>query len=352
MAKLTALVQYPFLGAIVAKVPAPPAEDRKSFWLPSDDSLRTCGQVGRFSVHMRLVVGLPSRWSVTPEGFCHVAIDLIRMRITGHEDEPIPVPPEDAPRGTYRPRREYLDGRKGEYTGAALTAFRRAITFFRYELGFPAREDLVHDSRERVLFEWYDEDGNEIRDGTQVLGSARIPGRIAVWRYGASIFDPEIHCESLGDALANDPMPSSGEVLRADALDAAVGEDSRHATLSLAIACEVAIKERYEELLVGDDSHAGRALAWMWGDRIPRRADLLKGFAKTAFGESFIEYDKQAYDRINSLFEARNRAAHALEPTLPQQGGERREVSTDDLKDWWEASRILFEWLDELSPSG
>ncbi|MBM0741382.1 hypothetical protein JOY44_07075 [Phormidium sp. CLA17] len=120
----------------------------------------------------------------------------------------------------------------------------------------------------------------------------------------------------------------------------------RRAVLELAIACELATKQSF----FGEASRAGLAFEYLEdkGRVNVKVLDLITGVAVQVIGQSFKDFDKNAYIDIDHLFRCRNKVAHRGEPKFKDDTGKEYEISEEILQRWWDSAEKLFRWLDSF----
>ena len=136
------------------------------------------------------------------------------------------------------------------------------------------------------------------------------------------------------------------EELLSDAQAAILQKNCRRGLLELAIACEIAIKQKFFR----KKTPAGDIFEYLEDSRrlnVPAK-ELIDGGAKQAFGTSFKEEFSSDYQNIDFLFRCRNKIAHRGEIKYKDNSGTIHNVDEATIKKWWVSVAILLDWLKGL----
>ena len=236
----------------------------------------------------------------------------------------------------------YYDSRKNAYQGAALEAADRLIKFFKYKLHNPNLPKLGRrDFRNPA---WSVEGGMPFSPTLIFDSPLYMPDQ----GFGIKHLSSQ-SMSDLEDALQNPIQPSLSEELMSDAQSALLNDNLRQATLEMAIACEVAVKQAF----FAKATPAGAAYEYLEEKRSVRVpvVDLIDSIAKSAFGASFREDENSHYKHIDLLYRCRNKVAHRGELMYKDDSGTVCTVNKDTLAIWWGSVLNLLEWLRAKTPS-
>ncbi len=73
---------------------------------------------------------------------------------------------------------------------------------------------------------------------------------------------------------------------------------------------------------------------------------LIDAVAKQVFGESFKDFNKDAYKNIDYLFRCRNKVAHRAEVVYRDDRNVLHKIDLSTLNQWWESIGKMFDWLN------
>ena len=234
----------------------------------------------------------------------------------------------------------YYDSRKNAYQGAALEAADRLIKFFKYKLHNPNLPKL---SRRDVRNPAWSVEGGMPFSPTLIFDS---PVYMPDQGFGIKHLSRQ-RISDLEDALQNPIQPSLSEELMSDAQSALLHGNLRQATLEMAIACEVAVKQAH----FSKATNAGGAYEYLMAKVRVKVIEMVSSMAKAAFGKSFKECEPDHYKNIDALFQCRNNVAHKGELTYKDESGAVCAVNKDTLAIWWGSVLNLLGWLRVNAPS-
>lgn len=226
-----------------------------------------------------------------------------------------------------------------DYVSVAVRILNNLFSYFKYILNNP-RLVLVseHDSQLQMP-DWFNESGKHYPINCLIAIVELLP-RISV--FGLNCYTDKNH-DDLEKSLLGQTQVSLFEELLSDAQTAVFENNVRRAALELAIATEVLIKNYFFQQY----TTASDVYEYLFDKEKIRISviELIDGVAKKALGESFKEHNKKAYDDIDNLFRCRNKIAHHGKAQFSGNSGVVYEVTPDVLKEWWDAVRLLNEWL-------
>jgi len=181
-------------------------------------------------------------------------------------------------------------------------------------------------------YEWFDTNGKRLRAShVRFLPEPRI-----TTRFGVIMFDDKKDTELNG--RLNEPVqaPTLAEEILSDAQAAAYEGNIRRATVELAVACEVAVRQTF---LSRDTANAEALFDCLEDKARIRILELIDKDAQDAIGQSFRKAHPKDYENIEDLFTARNKAAHRGQQT----------VTAEVLDEWWNSALTLMNWLKGLN---
>lgn len=236
---------------------------------------------------------------------------------------------------------KYLGERRLPYREIALKGLNRALLFFKYKLHNPKLQ--IIESYGNILLHptWLDKAGKELKNPGTILSMEPLPA--------ANIFNIKYFSEEdkidFYQALNQSINISLPEELLSDAQNAVFENNYRRAVLELAIACEVAVKQAF----FAENTAAGAAFEYLERKRKVEVTvvELIHGVAKQAFGESFKEFDYEAFQQVDYLFRGRNKVAHRGKAIYRDNKGNLLEIDRQTLIEWWKSVTKLFKWLND-----
>jgi hypothetical protein len=196
---------------------------------------------------------------------------------------------------------------------------------------------------------WLDGDGNELhRTPTWMAHNDNhpyLPKYVGLMGPdNKSYFDNDI-CSKIKVATEDQHYKESEiyEKIYADSREAYIEGHFHRSVMSLAVACEVAIKTFY----FSQTTPAGMAFKYLQEKRKVEVSpvELIHKVAELALGQSFRDYNKKSYDCIEHLFQCRNKVVHqaALSYSL---NGKEVTPSKEEINEWLDSANRLFEWLN------
>lgn len=285
----------------------------------------------------QFMAGIRSKTERLMTHACH----LLEVSVTQKESE-TPPPPVRTEKGgyDYGVQAAYFEFRRQPYAKAAAEALNRLFLFLRYRLHQPLLAEIVHWHQPLQNPKWVDETGADLGHGAFVFMSQEFPRRFGVIALQAK------HDQRLNRALGRRLVPKLYEELLCDAHEAALHGNMRRAVLELAIACEVAVKQKFF-----GGSSGGRTLEYLEDKgrfQVPV-VELIGNAAQDVFGETFKIAHNAEYVNIENLFNCRNKAAHRGRLIFrPQNSPVQCIVTAEVLNQWLSSARMLFVWLKKL----
>jgi len=272
-----------------------------------DDELRYKVQVDDFNVELFLRSRV-FRTKQVNEKFYSSAIAKIHLSVA-HDETLVPpsVAIKDNGEKDYTSNMLYFRERLPAYQAAAVKALNRLLLFFKYKLHNPLLREI---SCREPGFEdpkWTNESGGEIKELVQNFTTKAAPPGIHNTYFSVKRLT-SLEDENLNIALQNPIKPKLYEEILLDAQAATFQNNWRRAILEMAVGCEIAIKQAFFK----KSSAAGAVYDYLEDNRRINISiiELIHKPAKEAFGESFIDVDKNSYDDIDYLFRCRNKIAH------------------------------------------
>jgi hypothetical protein len=274
-------------------------------------------------------------------------IKSVTFRVARDESEPPPVV-KPAENGTIdlSPLQDYLWDKQKQHIPIVEQLIERLSIYFRFRAGQPLVRLHPEGGQRRFMNPtWTDEAGNKIWDRDTRF---RFGGSASLRLYphmDVTAYKPEDR-DSLLAALEKPLEREFHEELLADAKDAVAAGNIRRAVLELAIACEVAIKHVYFER----GSYADAAYSYL-EEKSPgvRVLDFLNAIAFRAFGQSLKSYDPDCNQRIDDLFQCRNKIAHRGTPIFRDKKGNVRTADYALLLEWWSAVKKAIVWIKGMA---
>jgi hypothetical protein len=273
------------------------------------------------------------------------------VKVSREEVElPPAVHPDEQGQLDYSIQSEYFGRRTTEFGDTAREAVNRMIRFFRYFLKTPFLEEIPPGHQSFRNARWTDEYDKIVGKAGIEIVAERVPGLYG--ELGVKKLTPDV-AESLQRFLGQPTPAPLFEQLLSDAQTAWFDGNLRRSVIELAIACEVLVKRSF----FAGDSPAGAAFDYLEdkAQLTVRVLDLLDRVSLEAFGKSFRADCPDEYKNIDHLFRCRNKVVHRGELSYRDDGGTRVRVDVAEVAKWWNAVRILVEWLSpaaELESSG
>lgn len=277
-------------------------------------------------------------YKIPEEEWPTYCVDKIIFSVTGEEDVALPA--------KYNPKiAEYFDKRIEKYVDHATLIVKKIIIFFKYELRNPLLNPDELDISGLNNPTWTDESGKEIDPYRRCFVVERIAGFAPEERYGSH---PLGHKDltRLKKYFEDTREIELYEELLSDAQAAILQKNPRRALLELAIACEIAVKQKF----FMKKTPAGDVFEYLEDSRRLQVTvlELIDGAAKQAFGKSFKETHTSDYKNIEFLFRCRNKIAHRGEIQYKDEKGAIQKVDDKIIKKWWGSTLILLNWLKEI----
>ena len=234
------------------------------------------------------------------------------------------------------------------YRVAAIITVNRLTDFFQNKFHDIPLETPVF---KPLYFEelWLDGDGNELhRTPTWMAHNGNLtylPQYVGLMGMdNKSSFDNDI-CSKIKMATDDQHYKESKihEKIYADAREAYIEGHFHRSVMSLAVACEVAIKTFY----FSKSTPAGMAFKYLQEkqkvDVSP--VELIHKVAELALKQSFRDYNKKSYECIVHIFQCRNKVVHQgdLSYTL---NGKEVTPAREEIGEWLDSANKLFEWLN------
>lgn len=229
-----------------------------------------------------------------------------------------------------------------QYLTALHVLVNRLTAYFRYRLGNPFLRRLNAGHIES--WEWLAEDGALIHTESRGHIMARFPGGPdAPNSLGSQSFKRSQSAELLS-ALQTPIDLSVAYELRSQAQEAIFEGKGFLSVLLLAVASEVSIKTAFFRR----DSIASDAFDYLEEKRQIEVSpvELVNKVAKRAFGQSFAEYDRPAFDSLDNLFRCRNKIAHRAKATFRDKQENLTSPTAETLIEWWNTVTKLQAWLE------
>lgn len=236
----------------------------------------------------------------------------------------------------------YLDERMEKYTNQAKLLVERLTLFFKYECRNPLLNTNELDIAGLYNPVWTDESGQTIEPTRRCFVLDEIKGFKPDSRYGAHPLNSN-NVDKLKMCIMNQRNVELYEELLSDAQAAILQNNHRRALLELAIACEVAIKQKF----FMKKTPAGDVFEYLEDSRRVQIsvAELVHGAAKHAFSVSFKEEHPLDYQNIDFLFRCRNKIAHKGEIKYKDDTGAMQNVDDATIENWWKSTETLLNWL-------
>ena len=306
-----------------------------------DDPLLYQVQLDGYDVSLQLKTNGPvSRRKRRTDMYWTVPYTAVEIRVSKENIEPPPI--DRYPDGTigYETQRPYFEERLPLYRKVARRTLNALIQYFKYQLWQPMLDELPYHLDSLDNPEWTDRDGVEVGKGPAHVTLQQIAGNRG--ELGTVLFQKK-HDTALTRALLSPIEPRLEEELLYDAQASIWRENHRRAVLEMALAVEVAVKEK----IFGGEAAAGVAFEHLEdrGKVNARVIDLLDSTAKAVYGESFRETNREEYRQLDYLFRARNKVAHRGKAVFRDECGVLQEVDDAMLRLWWGAVTALRSWL-------
>lgn len=221
------------------------------------------------------------------------------------------------------------------------TLVNRLTTYFRYHLGNPFLRRLNAGHIES--WEWLSDQGALIHSESRGMIVGWFPGPDSPNPLDSQWFKRSQAPELIA-ALQTPPDLSVAYELRAQAQEAIFEGKGFLAVLLLAVSSEVSIKTAFFRR----DSIASDAFDYLEEKRQIEISpvELVSKVAKRAFGQSFSEHDKAAFDSLDNLFRCRNKIAHRAKATFRDKSENLTSPTAQMLVEWWKTVRKLQTWLE------
>jgi hypothetical protein len=218
------------------------------------------------------------------------------------------------------------------------------IRFLKYRLGTPFLKELPIFDNSFVPLHWTDQVGKVLHKGPYIYTVERTPGSRG--ELGIAKLTPD-SISILEQTLTEPIKILLYEELLSDARTAVFEDNLRRAVLEMAIACEIAVKNRF----FTGGSAAGAAFEYLEDKSQIRTTvlSLIDGVAVEAFNRSFKKDHLKEYESIDCLFRCRNKVAHRGELSYRDDKGKKIAVTIETITKWWDAVDALFFWLKELA---
>ncbi len=232
------------------------------------------------------------------------------------------------------------------YRVAALNTVNRLIDFFENRFHDIPLETPVF---KPLYFEeiWFDKEGSELyRNLTwwSSNGNLAYPPQYGEFKDNESSFGNDI-CSKIKMAI-EDPYKESDiyEKIYSDSRESFFEGHFHRTIMSLAVACEVAIKTFY----FSKSTPAGMAFQYLQEKQkvVVSPIELIHKIAKFVLGESFQDFDNDSYEHIDHLFRCRNKVVHQAVLSYTTKNGKEVKPDQEEIGKWLESANILFKWLN------
>lgn len=231
---------------------------------------------------------------------------------------------------------------RGSYLAILHTLVNRLTTYFRYHLGNPFLRRLNAGHIES--WEWLSDQGALIHSESRGAIVGWFPGGPGSPNPLGSQWFKRSQAPELIAALQTPTDLSVAYELRAQAQEAIFEGKGFLAVLLLAVSSEVSIKTAFFRR----DSIASDAFDYLEEKRQIEVSpvELVNKVAKRAFGQSFSEHDKAAFDSLDNLFRCRNKIAHRAKAAFRDKNEKLTSPTAQTLVEWWNTVRKLQTWLE------
>ncbi len=237
----------------------------------------------------------------------------------------------------------YLFGKLSEYKSVANEIANRILRYFRDRLLAPSVRLFPSWTQSLSNPQWLDASGSELQGSGGVAVAQPVPGTRG--EMGVRKLAPT----DLADLEAFVTSPSEAPLelaLLSDAQTAWFEGNLRRSVLELAICAEVVVKRRF----FAAASPAGAAFDYL-EDKAKvsvRILELIDSVASEAFAQSYRQYSRADFDRIDRLFRCRNKVAHRGELTYRDDSGVTVAVDAAIVESWWHSVAHLRSWIRSL----
>jgi hypothetical protein len=305
---------------------APPADDADTY--APNDLPRFELDIDGFRVKMELNLDLADNPLV--KGHHTFASNKITVTLECDIEEPDLC--EEQVRQKYRQK----------YLTTLHVVVNRLTTYFRYRNGNPFLRRL--NAGHMDSWEWFDGAGTLLHTESRGLIMDRFPGGPDAPNSLGSKSFKRSQAPELVEALLTPLDLSVAYELRAQAQEAIFEGKGFLAVLLLAVSSEVSIKTAFFRR----DSIASDAFDYLEEKRQVEVSpvELVNKVAKRAFGQSFAEYNQNAFDSLDNLFRCRNKIAHRAKATFRDKKENQTWPTAQSLVEWWNTVTTLQAWLE------
>lgn len=306
------------------------------------DELRYEARIGEFCVSVVLVRNGGARYRGPDDQYETSLAKKVQLHVTRAEGSKPPPTPRNAKGGRdVGERAEWIREREDGYRDAAVTALNRLIRFFKYTMKTPQLSQFSEHEDCLLNPDWYDEDHNKLDPGIVKASGRLITSRGWLGERDFTVSD-DVDLEA---CLDRELEPEVFQDFLSDAQTSILGGKLARASLELAIACEVAVKQ----LFFGAGTVASAVLEHLQDKQHfnIRVIELLVGAAQSAFGESFKQTHPRTFEHIVFLFRCRNQVAHRGKLTYRDDGGRQQIVNRRVMEQWWKSVDTLMAWIEQ-----
>ncbi len=301
-------------------------------------------KVGAFSVNVTLIWNDGGKIQIRGEKHSIRFINKMKIEVSRYEDSnPPPVPRNKAGGRNLIRQSQYLwlSDRREDYRKVAVTAANRIIQFFKYKMHTSMLKEFKDLDTAFENPKWFGEDGEELASGSFAIIGIVPPG--PGLRLLGEINFTEMEDEDLQIVLKNGLKIETFQEFLSDAQESIRTRKFGRAVLELAITCETAVKQAF----FAKATPSGAAFEYFedQGKIHIKLVELLDGVARQAFGESFKDVERTAYDHIDFLFRCRNKVAHRGEEIYRDDRGETHKVDNQTLEKWMASVHTLMKWI-------
>jgi len=311
---------------------------------PEEEKIVIETKIDNFDISIQFVPGSSSRWKKSNEKYLTKGYDQIVLKVAKDEPEAPPrATPDEHGQIDYAKNDAFYRQRSEEYVAIARCCVDRLTRFFKYRLRNPILLELNPEGSSYSIKQWTDQDGNRLHIGPFILTIKKTPGSFG--EFGAKALDPDSF-ELLKKALTKPVETALYEEVFSDAQRAIIEDNFRRGVMELAIACEIAVKNRF----FAGGSPAGAAFEYL-EDKSQVRAtvlNLIDKIALEAFNRSFRNEQLKNYESIDFLFRCRNKVVHRGELCYRNDKGKKININRAIITQWLDAADALVSWLKEL----
>lgn len=299
-------------------------------------------KVGALFVNVTLIRSDGGKIQIEGEKHSIRFINKMKIEVSRYEDSnPPPVPRNKAGGRNLTGRSQWLSERNQDYRKVAVKAANRIIRFFKYKMHTSMLKEFRDHDTEFQNPKWFGEDGKKLESGlftiTAILPPGPGPGLLG------EIDFTKMEDEDLQVVLKNGLETETFQEFLSDAQESIRTGKFGRAVLELAITCEVAVKQAF--FVKATPSGAAFEYLENKGQIHIKLVELLDGVARQAFGESFKDVERTAYEHIDFLFRCRNKVAHRGEEVYRDDMGTEHKVDKQTLMKWMASVHTLMKWI-------